>query len=70
MATDSDQAPHLQNSFGKNDPDKDRTNFLHSSPEVNFSASSTLLTFSQEPVKPSKLIQKRDRKHQELSDRS
>ena len=53
MATDSDQAPHLRNSFGKNDPDKDRTNLLHSSPEVNFTASSTRLTFVQDTPRPS-----------------
>ena len=53
MATGSDQAPHLQNSFGKNDPDKDMTNLLHSSSEVNFSASSTLSSLNQEPPRPS-----------------
>ncbi|XP_078365902.1 O-acyltransferase like protein-like isoform X1 [Oculina patagonica] len=56
MATDSDQAPPGQNPFSKSDPDSDRTNLLHPSPRVNFSTSSTSLSFRQEPAKPNVVV--------------
>ena len=55
IATDHDRAPLVQNPyFGKNDSESDRTNLLHPSPGVNFSASITLTSFHQQSVRPSK----------------
>ena len=59
-ATYPNQAPYGQNPFAKSNLDSDRTNQLHSSPEVNLSASTstTLSSYQHEPVEPSKFIRR------------
>lgn len=53
IVADHNPTPHVQNPFAKSDPDSDKTNLLHSSHDVNFSASITLSSSHQEPATPS-----------------
>ena len=53
IVADHNQAPHIQNSLAKSDPDSDKTNLLQSSHDVNFSASISFSNFHQEPARPS-----------------
>ena len=52
MATDNEQAPHVP--IGKTNADSDSSHLVHSSPEVIFSASSSMTSFPQPTMKPSK----------------
>ena len=58
IATDHDETQNGKNPFAKSNPDSDYNHLLHSSPEVNFSASTTLPSFHLEPAKPSKFARR------------